>query len=259
MKKLLTIATIFITLTVQSGTLTHPNNFVQPIADITDNSTLDEDSRDAIISNTVVYPNTSVSTANVFENRNYGSTNDPVLYIEHTLEDNTPELLDQYGIPIMTFADSSYYTYQSDTYILQPNQTYRDYFTINADVNQTTINYSVTTWIDGVYFDAGAPLLDHDFGNNLSTSQASFSPGFGITTGNDTVEFRFLLYGEISNYGSGGLVETTYQLTNVNNQVQFDNFFQQSTNNPVPEPTTISLLTFGLLFLGIRSRWINQG
>jgi len=119
MKKVLTIATILVSLTTYSGTLSH-NSFPPSI---TDNSIQDEDNRDKIIINTDIDSNGSVSSVNIYES---SQTDDLASYLEHHLVDNRPSPFDEFGFPILPTPPTTswFVSYVSDIYTLLPNQSY---------------------------------------------------------------------------------------------------------------------------------------
>ena len=254
MKKLIAIATIFITLTVQSGTLTHYYHFVQPIAEIIDNSTLDEDSTDGIISNTLVHPDNSVSSVSIYES---GPTDDLAFYSKHNLDNGNLSQFDQFGFPI-NFAGSpgASFTYISDLYTVQPNQTYNFDFTANIDNNgSSTPIYYLDLWVDGVNIadSGGTPFIETDLPRFGLTENSTARSGLLFST-TDITEVQFAITGSNLNHGLVDLT-TTFRISNVNDDTDYSELLQNQT---IPEPSTIAFLGIGLGVLAIRSRWIKH-
>lgn len=209
MKKLLTIATILITLTVQSGTLTHYYNFVQPIAVITDNSTLDEDSTDGIISNTLVHPDNSVSSVSVYES---GPTDDLAFYSEHNLVNGN----------LSQVSPGASFNYVSDLYTIQPNQTYNFDFTGNVSNGTSTPIYYLDLWVDGVNItdSGGNPFIETDLVPCCLAENPRVRGGLLFST-TDITEVQFALIGESSL--NNGLIDltTTFRISNINDDTDY--------------------------------------
>ena len=250
MKKLLTMATILVSLTTYSGTLGHDAFFPPSIAD---NSIQDEDNRANIISNTQIYSDNSISSINTYASE---PTEDLAFYSEFNLTNGNQLEFDQFGFPISRPSPGSTFNYESDVYILQPNQTYGYTFTATAVSLLSTPIYYLDYILDGVEGGSfGTPLVETDLGDAVFNYQHVES-GVLFSTDDHAAEFSFMLVGQHSLNTDLDHISTTFRLTNLNNNTDFNQLLQQPQNQPIPEPTTFALFGIGIVIIGIYLRMV---